>query len=110
MYADWQDAWRNWTRSLPMHDQFSGIGTLLGWLEVTLVQALPLPLLLLLVIVQARRSWPLTLNGILSVMRIGVLFGTARAYRQRPWSYWLSPLCDVPVAIQLGRSALQRRH
>jgi dolichol-phosphate mannosyltransferase len=110
MYADWQDAWRNWTRSLPMHDQFSGIGTLLGWLEVTLVQALPLPLFLLLVIVQARRGWLLTLNGILSVMRIGVLFGTARAYRRRPWSYWLSPLCDVPVAIQLGRSAFQRRH
>ena len=110
MYANWQDAWRNWTRSLPMHDQFSGIGTLLGWLEVTLVQALPLPLFLLLVIVQARCGWLLTLNGILSIIRIGVLFGTARAYRRRPWSYWLSPLCDVPVAIQLGRSALQRRH
>lgn len=110
MYADWRDAWRNWTRSLPMHDQFSGINTLLGWLEVALVQALPLPLFLLLVVVHARRSWLITLNGFLVAMRLGVLFGTARAYRRRPWPYWLSPLCDVPVAIQLARSALQRRH
>lgn len=110
MYAGWRDAWRNWTRSLPMRDQFSGTATLSGWLEVALVQALPLPLYLLLRIVRARRSWFLTLNGILAITRIGVLFGTARAYRQRPWSYWLSPLCDIPVAIQLGRSALQRQH
>ncbi|HJT55047.1 MAG TPA: glycosyltransferase [Ktedonobacteraceae bacterium] len=110
MYAGWRDAWRNWTRSLPMHDQFSGLGTLLGWLEVILVQALPLPLFLTLLIVHSRRGWLVALNGILAVMRIGVLFGTARAYRRRPWSYWLSPLCDVPVAIQLWRSALQRRH
>ena len=110
MYANWRDAWSNWTRSLPMHDRFSGINTLLGWLEVMLVQALPLPLLLSLVMVHARRSWLLTLNGVLVAMRIGVLFGTARAYRRRPWSYWLSPLCDLPVAIQFGRSALRRQH
>lgn len=110
MYSDWLDAWRNWTRSLPMHDQFSGINTLLGWLEVALVQALPLPLFLFLVTVHTRRSWLFMLNGILAAMRIGVLFGTARAYHRRPWSYWLSPLCDLPVAIQLGRSALKRRH
>ncbi len=110
MYADWRDTWRNWTRSLPMHDQYSGLNTLLGWLEVALVQALPLPLFLSLVIVHARRGWPLAVNSALAAMRIGMLFGTARAYRRRPWSYWLSPLCDVPVTIQLGRSALQRRH
>jgi len=110
MYRDCRDVWRNWTRSLPMHDQFSGVNTLLGWLEVTSVQALPLPLFLFLVIVHAQRSWLMLLNGILAAVRIGVLFGTTRAYRRLPWSYWLSPLCDLPVAIQLGRSALRRRH
>ena len=110
MYADWRDAWRNWTRSLPMHDQYSGVNTLIGWLEVALVQALPLPLFLFLVAVHARRNWFITLNGILAATRVGVLFGTAWAYRRRPWSYWLSPLCDLPVAMQLGRSALRRRH
>lgn len=108
MYAGWRDTWRNWTRSLPMRDRFSG--ALTGWLEVTLAQALPLPLFLFLLLVRARRSWLFALNGVLVAMRLGVLFGTARAYALRPWSYWLSPLCDVPVALQLGRCALRRRH
>ncbi len=110
MYADWRDAWRNWSRSLPMHDQFSGFNTLLGWLEVALVQALPLPLFLFLITARKRCNWPIMLNSILLAMRIGVLFGTLRAYQQRPWSYWLSPICDLPVAVQLGRSILKRRH
>ncbi|HLH62784.1 MAG TPA: glycosyltransferase family 2 protein [Ktedonobacteraceae bacterium] len=110
MYADWCEVWRNWPRSLPMRDQYSSINALLGWLEVALVQALPLPLFLSLMITHTRRGGLMVLNGVLAAMRIGVLFGTARAYRQRPWSYWLSPLCDVPVAIQLARSALRRRH
>lgn len=110
MYENWRDTWHNWTRSLPMRDQFSGMYTLFGWLEVALVQALPLPLLLFLVTTRMRSRWSGALNGMLLVMRIGVLFGTARAYRRRPWSYWLSPLCDLPVAVQLVRSAVQRRH
>ncbi len=110
MYDDWRDTWRNWTRSLPMHDRFSGIHTLLGWLEVVLVQALPLPLFLSLVATHSRSRWLVLPESILTVMRIGVLIGTARAYQRRPWSYWLSPLCDLPVAIELGRNALKRRH
>ena len=41
--------------------------------------------------------------------RLGVLVGVARAYEQRPWTYWLSPLLDLPVALQLVASALRRR-
>lgn len=110
MYTDWRDTWRNWTRSLPMHDRFSGMYTFFGLLEVMFVQALPLPLMLFLIILPRRRRWMMMLNCILGSLRIGVLLGTMRAYRQRPWSYWLSPLCDLPVAIQLVRSALRRRH
>jgi dolichol-phosphate mannosyltransferase len=110
MYTDWHDTWRNWTRSLPMHDQFSGMYTFFGLLEVMFVQALPLPFMLFLIIMPMRRRWMMMLNCILGSLRIGVLLGTMRAYRQRPWSYWLSPLCDLPVAIQLARSALRRRH
>jgi dolichol-phosphate mannosyltransferase len=145
MYADWRDTWRNWTRSLPMHDRYSGTYTLIGWLEVVMVQALPLPLVLFLIISRlgnrgrrqndhkgsplpwtgathphvgrdnsgpyyGQRSWPMMLNSILLALRIGVLFGTARAYQRRPWSYWLSPLCDLPVAVQLARSHLQPSH
>ena len=32
MYTDWRDTCHNWTRSLPIHDQFSRINTFFGWL------------------------------------------------------------------------------
>ncbi len=139
MYANWREMWINWPRSLTMHDQFSGLNTLAGWLEVMFVQALPLPLLLFLLLLFLTRGrslfslpsgapspWgnhrpycfplkdgylpALLINMVLIVMRLGVLFGTARAYEQRPWSYWLSPLCDTAVAFWLAKMALQRQH
>jgi dolichol-phosphate mannosyltransferase len=93
-----------------MHDHFSGWHTLLGWLEIALIQALPLPLLVILLFLRGRSRLLFLLNSWFVVLRCGVLFGTARAYRYRPWSYWLSPLCDVPVAFKLAMSILQRRH
>jgi dolichol-phosphate mannosyltransferase len=111
MYRSWREAWENWPRSLPMHDQFSGWQTWVGWLEIALVQALPLPLFLLLLCQRKRsRDMLFWLNGLGTALRLGVLWGTARAYRQRPWSYWLSPLSDLPVVLKLGKSALQRHH
>ena len=35
--------------------------------------------------------------------------GIARAYEWRPWTYWFSPLLDLPVALRLITSALRRR-
>jgi dolichol-phosphate mannosyltransferase len=110
MYEDWRETWQNWPRSLPMHDRFSGWHTLLGWLEIALVQALPLPLFLGLSLMRSRSRWLLLLNGLCVAMRLGVLYGTARAYRHLPWSYWLSPVCDLPVVLKLGTSVLRRRH
>jgi dolichol-phosphate mannosyltransferase len=110
MYEDWRETWQNWPRSLPMHDRFSGWQTPLGWLEIALVQATPLPLFLVLFLKRRRSDWLMLLNGCYIALRIGILCGTARAYCQRPWSYWLSPLCDLPVAIKLGISAMQKCH
>ena len=45
----------------------------------------------------------------LVVMRLGVLVGMRRAYERPPWSYWFSPLFDLPVALLLIVSALRRR-
>lgn len=113
MYPDWRATWHEWPRSLPMRDRYSGLAGWVGLLEVLLVQALPLPLLIVL---QGRgeRRGParvmLLINTILAATRLGVLFGTARAYPARPRSYWLSPLADLPVAIQLIRHAVRRRY
>jgi dolichol-phosphate mannosyltransferase len=109
MYASGGATWRNWPRSLPMRDQWFGVRGWLGLAEVVLVQALPLALL----VAALALAWPIWLvavEAMLVAVRIGVLAGTARAYEQRPWAYWLSPLADLPVAARVVASALQRRH
>ncbi|MBV9601270.1 MAG: glycosyltransferase [Chloroflexi bacterium] len=105
MYADWRDAWQNWPRSLTARDALFGIQGWLGLLEVVFVQTLPL-----VVLPFPSRGMLRRVNVLLMAMRIGVLCGIARAYSHRPWSFWLSPVSDVPVALALWRSALVRRH
>ena len=109
MYDDWRETWRNWPRSLPMRDQYFGWREWLGLLKVLLFQALPLPVFLLCAI-SGRFSLLAFAAGALTLLRLGVLVGVARAYKSRPWSYWLSPLLDLPVALKLFASALARRH
>jgi dolichol-phosphate mannosyltransferase len=109
MYTSGGEVWREWTRSLPLRDRFTRVSSLVGLVEVTLVQALP-PLLLPALGRLGAGHWILTVNAALVAMRLGVLVGAARAYRRRPWTYWLSPLCDLPAAVQLWRSALRRHH
>ena len=109
MYRDWRETWRNWPRSLPMRDQYFGWRQVVGLLEVFFVQGLPLPMLIAAWNLGAPRLF-LAVNALLLALRTGVLFGTARAYDRRPWTYWLSPLCDFAVAVRLIQSALSRKH
>ena len=109
MYRDWRETWRNWPRSLPMRDQYFGWRQVVGLLEVFFVQGLPLPMLIAAWNLGAPRLF-LAVNALLLALRAGVLFGSARAYDRRPWTYWLSPLCDFAVAVRLIQSALSRKH
>jgi len=109
MYHDWREAWTNWPRSLPMRDQYFASPEIIGLLEIVFVQSLPLPMLVLGWWVSAP-VWFALSNALLVLIRIGVLAGTARAYHRRPWTYWLSPLCDIAVAVRLIQSALARQH
>lgn len=106
MYPNATATWRGWSRSLPMRDRYWGASGVVGLAETLLVQALPIPLLLL-----HGRSMPAvsrTVNLSLAITRLGVLAGTARAYERKPWTYWLSPLADLPVALALIASAYRR--
>jgi dolichol-phosphate mannosyltransferase len=107
MYEDWHETWRNWPRSLPMRDQYFGSREATGLLEVLLVQSLPLPLLAIAHAIGAP-GWLVAVTMSLVLTRVGVLIGAARAYERRPWTYWFSPLLDVPVALRLLTSALKR--
>jgi dolichol-phosphate mannosyltransferase len=109
MYDHWREAWDNWPRSLPMRDQYFGWHEALNLIGALILQALPLPLFLSGLV----RGGPLCfliLTGALLALRLGILIGVARAYPDRPWSYWLSPLADLPVALRILQLTLRRRH
>ncbi|MER3485016.1 MAG: glycosyl transferase, partial [Chloroflexota bacterium] len=106
MYASWREAWTNW--SLPMRDHFARWRSLLGLVEVTVVQALPLWIALLLRRRGEQRSALAACNMVLIAARLGVLVGTARAYAWRPITFWLSPLWDLPIALRLWWAATRR--
>lgn len=121
MYGSAREAWRNWSRSLPLRDRYFGLAGALGLAEVALVQALPLPLLLIVLATgttdaQSHSTRPLlyrlalAIEALFVALRLGVLAGTARAYSQPLWTYWLSPVLDLPVACQLWIQAMRRRH
>ncbi|MGH7871553.1 MAG: glycosyltransferase [Candidatus Binatia bacterium] len=109
MYDDWREAWNNWPRSLPMRDQYFGWREAVGLLAVVLCQGLALPVFVLALTLGAP-VWLIVLSGLLTMLRIGVLFGVARAYPKKPWTYWLSPLFDLPVTLRIVQYALRRRH
>jgi dolichol-phosphate mannosyltransferase len=110
MYAGWRDAWENWSRSLPMRDRHAGWQGRVGLVEVLLVQAAPLWLAPALWRWRGRSDPATALNLALLASRLGVIVGMARAYEQPPWTYWLSPVTDLPVAVRLILMWRRRRH
>ena len=109
MYGSWRETWNNWPRSLPMRDQYFGWRESIGLVGVLVFQALPMPTLLIGALIRLPLA-VLILPGILSIIRLGVHFGVARAYPNRPWAYWLSPIADLPVVLRIIQCALRRRH
>ena len=108
MYATAQETWDNWPRSLPLRDQYFGWRQGLNLCAALVLQALSLPALIVAVAITAPLSVLVPVCALLA-LRYGVLVGTARAYPTRPWTYWLSPLCDLPVALRILQSTLRRR-
>jgi dolichol-phosphate mannosyltransferase len=110
MYRDAVDAWRNWPRSLPMRDRYAGHEAAVGLAECLLVQAAPLWLFVLSLVKTGPRNRFTQLQAGLLLGRLGVTAGTARAYPNRPWSYWFSPLADLPVVLEIIRRSRLRAH
>ena len=113
MYDSAGDLWTNWPRSLTLRDTTMPWYAAFGLAEIALVQALPLVLLVCLSLnghATPQRTFTYDVNAVLLLLRIGVLAGTHRAYRNPPWTYWLSFIADAPVAAALIASALRRRH
>jgi len=109
MYATAKETWDNWPRSLPLRDHYFDWRQALRFCAALLLQALPLPALIVGFGLSAP-LWVQLLAGSLLALRIGILIGTTRAYPARPWTYWLSPACDLPVIVRILQFALRRRH
>jgi dolichol-phosphate mannosyltransferase len=109
MYADWRETWNNWPRSLCMRDLYFGWRDGMKLAEIAFVQALALPLFASALLLQSP-AWLIAATGSWTLLRLGVLGGARRAYPERPWSYWLSPLADLPVVVKIIADALKRRH
>ena len=108
MYENWREIWNNWPRSLPMRDQYFGWREAVGLVKILLLQALPLPGFIVGLLFDFP-FWLLLMLGLLTAIRLGILVGTARAYPDRPWTYWLSPLFDLPVVLRIWQLALRRK-
>ncbi len=109
MYASWRETIVGWPRSLPVSDRY--VSAWPGLAEVWFVQALPPIVLLFAALFPAYAPRALVLlERILIAIRIATLIGMRRAYERPRWTYWCSPLCDVPVAALVTASALRKRH
>jgi len=110
MYESLTDCARNWPRSLTLRDASSSrLGLTLAFAELALVQALPLVVVLWTL---ARRAETDTfffrLNLAFALARFGVLAGTRRAYARPAWTYWLSPLADIPALMLIVAASANR--
>ena len=110
MYASAAECWANWPRSLSLRDATVSRWTFaLGLGEIAALQALPLWVLGWLHLTDAPAHSLLSrVNRMLLIARLGVLWGTRRAYGGVPPTYWLSPLCDLPALLRIAQAALER--
>jgi dolichol-phosphate mannosyltransferase len=124
MYEGFGETWREWGRSLDLKDAAQRGQVWGDWLLLLLVQALPLPILLLsLWAIQAGYGsgmmalW-LGLNGFLLVVRWALLWAIAPSYdfsqsaRIGPFPahllFWLSPLADGLAVARIFWSSWRR--
>ncbi|MBC5801316.1 MAG: glycosyltransferase [Candidatus Eremiobacteraeota bacterium] len=110
MYASSADCWTNWPRSLALCDATtSRVALAVAFAEIALVQALPLVLVAAVAAKRARTdTFFFRVNVILAIARLGVLWGTRRAYARVPFTYWLSPLADVPALVRIVGATFER--
>ena len=129
-YASLSEMWREWGRSFDLKDGASFSRRWLDVLFIWLTMALPVPLLLLLAVLQLiARPDGLTgavpesigfgatdglftalaaINALLLGMRFILLYAIRGNYGERGWTFWMSWLADIPAAVRLTLSTARR--
>jgi len=129
-YASLPEMWREWGRSFDLKDGASFARRWLDVLFIWLTMALPVPLLLVLAVLQLiARPDSLSasisgstgfgapdglfaalagINALLLGMRFILLHAIRSNYGERGWTFWMSWLADVPAAVRLTLSTARR--
>ena len=117
MYEGAAETWKEWGRSLDLKDAASPAQVWGDWLLLLLVQGLPLPLTILLLILMSGGQTNLAmqsllgLNLLLLLIRIGLNFAIAPSYdlsqAKSSWLFWLSPLADPLAVLRIFLSSIQ---
>ena len=117
MYEGAAETWKEWGRSLDLKDAASPAQVWGDWLLLLLVQGLPLPLTILLLILMSGGQTNLAmqsllgLNLLLLLIRIGLNFAIAPSYdlsqAKSSWLFWLSPLADPVAVLRIFLSSVQ---
>jgi dolichol-phosphate mannosyltransferase len=122
-YTSLGQMWREWGRSFDLADATPGWRRALDVALVWMVQALPLPLLLVLAAwAPVSSAVPslhgalhgglhgalVAVNGVALAVRLGMLAALRGSYAQRGAPYWLSWLFDGAAAWRLTLSTLRR--
>lgn len=118
-YDGLREMWREWGRSFDLKDATSRAR---GWMDVLLVwlvQALPLPVLVLMALCTGGHAWGasawpdmphwlqvalLTVNGTALLVRLSMLSALRGSYAVRGIAYWCSWLADGAAAYRLTLS------
>jgi dolichol-phosphate mannosyltransferase len=116
-YVSLGEMWREWGRSFDLKD---ATPTWRRWIDVALVwsaQALPLPMLIVVVTLLRSLGWSaahnpdalllkalLLVNGIALYLRLMLLVALRGSYAERGWPFWLSWLSDIAAAWRLTLS------
>jgi dolichol-phosphate mannosyltransferase len=106
-YGSAREMWREWGRSVDLADVTSRIRQMLELAFLSLVQALPLPILMLALVFPLPRPL-VAVNAVLLAIRIALLMALAPSFEKRgvPWS--LSWLADVAAVFRIAVSTWRR--
>jgi dolichol-phosphate mannosyltransferase len=119
MYVGMAELWRAWGRSLDLKDATSRAELWADLALLSLVQGLPLLLLVILGLALTLGHTFLTLqtaialNGFLVLIRFALLFAVYPSYYRdkQSWAslfFWFSPLADAIAVLRIFLSALQK--
>jgi len=108
-YRSAREMWREWGRSVDLSDTVSRARRWFDITFLTLVQALPVPVLLGLAAWHPPGTELLAkVNATLLGLRLAILVGLRGSYTQRGAPYWLSWLADPAAVYRIFLSVVRR--